>query len=199
MKTYLQLIFESRVRKFVTKAEAQAKLDKLPPEEQEKRVLRNAGQRHGGLGYKMKDSLKRQRVERKGRSDVQTDPNVKKTDYSKAVSDITSQGKEAHHNVPLDRASELFKGKTTAERQKIRDKFAEYGVYFGNDPRNLSGLSAKDHRGEGGAHRQLDAMDKSINPRRKKESDRIFDKIRSLGISKKEKERKKKTADNSTV
>ena len=42
-------------------------------------------------------------------------------------------------------------------------------------------------------------MDKSINPRRKKESDRIFDKIRSLGISKKEKERKKKTADNSTV
>ena len=199
MKTYLQLIFESKVRKFVTKAEAQAKLDKLPPEEREKRVLRNAGQRHGGWGMKMKDSLKRQRVERKGRSDVQTDPSVKKKDYSKAVSDITSQGKEAHHNVPLDRASELFKGKTTAERQKIRDKFAEYGVYFGNDPRNLSGLSAKDHRGEGGAHRQLDAMDKSINPRRKKESDRIFDKIRSLGISKKEKERKKKTADNSTV
>ena len=92
MKTYLQLIFESRVRKFVTKAEAQAKFDKLPPEEQEKRALRNSGKDYGGWGYKMKDSLKRQRVERKGRSDVHTDPNVMKTDYSKAVSDITSQG-----------------------------------------------------------------------------------------------------------
>ena len=199
MKTYRQLIFEAKEKRFVTKAEAQAKFDKLPPEEQEKRVLRNAGQRHGGWGFKMKDSLKRQRVERKGRSDDQTDPSVKKSDYSTAVTDITSQGKEAHHNVPLDRAAELFKGKTTAEKQKIRDKFAKFGVYFGNDPRNLSGLSAKDHRGEGGVHRQLDAMDRSINPRRKKESERIFDKIRSLGISKKEKERKKKTAEYSTV
>ena len=41
-------------------------------------------------------------------------------------------------------------------------------------------------------------MDKSIK-KAGKESDSIFGKIKDLGISKKEKERKKKTADDSTV
>ena len=63
MKTFREFIAE--VRRFVTKAEAQAKFDKLPPEEQEKRVLRNSGKNYGGRGTKMNDSLKKQQKERK--------------------------------------------------------------------------------------------------------------------------------------
>ena len=63
MKTFREFITE--VRRFVTKAEAQAKFDKLPPEEQEKRTLRNSGKDYGGWGTKMKDSLKKQQKERK--------------------------------------------------------------------------------------------------------------------------------------
>lgn len=63
MKTFREFIAE--VRRFVTKAEAQAKFDKLPPEEQEKRTLRNSGKDYGGWGTKMKDSLKKQQKERK--------------------------------------------------------------------------------------------------------------------------------------
>ena len=178
MKIFTDFIAEARKeRRFVTKAEAQAKFDKLPPEEQEIRVLRNAGQKHGGWGTKMKDSLKKQRVERKGRSGDQTDPNVKKKDYNKAVKDITDKGLEAHHNVPLDRGAALFKGKTPEERQKIRDKHAEYDIHFGNDPKNLSGLSQKDHLGPGGVHRQLDAMDRSIK-KAGKEKEGIFNRIK---------------------
>ena len=63
MKTFREFIAE--VRRFVTKAEAQAKFDKLPPEEQEKRTLRNSGKDYGGWGTKMKDSLKKQQKERR--------------------------------------------------------------------------------------------------------------------------------------
>ncbi len=63
MKTFIQFISEAR--RFVSKAEAQAKFDKLPPEEQEKRVLRNSGKNYGGWGTKMKDSLKKQQKERR--------------------------------------------------------------------------------------------------------------------------------------
>ena len=63
MKTFREFITE--VRRFVTKAEAQAKFDKLPPEEQEKRVLRNSGKNYGGWGTKLKDSLKNQQKKRR--------------------------------------------------------------------------------------------------------------------------------------
>ena len=63
MKTFREFITE--VRRFVSKDEAQAKLDKLPPEEKEKRVLRNSGKNYGGWGTKLKDSLKNQQKKRR--------------------------------------------------------------------------------------------------------------------------------------
>ena len=207
MKTYLQFIFEVNYPEDGTDIEKErwnkvkAKLDSMSDEDRESRIIGAVGKDKDGMqrySLKLKASRKKQQVVRKDRADFQTDPSVKKRDYKSAVKDITSKGDEAHHNVPLDRGETLFKGKTKRERQKLRDKYAKLGIYFGNDPRNLSSLSAKDHRGEGGAHRQIDAMDKSIK-KAGKESDSIFGKIKDLGISKKEKERKKKTADDSTV
>tara|TARA_B100000287_G_scaffold376162_1_gene377121 strand:+ start:35 stop:613 length:579 start_codon:yes stop_codon:yes gene_type:complete len=157
-----------------------ARLDAMSDEDREARIIGTLGKDSKGIqryGFKRASSRKNQQVVRKGRSDVQTDPSVKKKDYNKAVKDITDEGDEAHHNVPLDRAASLFKGKSPEERQKIRDKHAKFGIHFGNDPKNLSGLSAKDHRGEGGAHRQLDAMDRSIK-KAGKEKEGIFNRIK---------------------
>tara|TARA_B100001079_G_C16175369_1_gene410394 strand:- start:40 stop:708 length:669 start_codon:yes stop_codon:yes gene_type:complete len=154
----------------------------MSDEDRKARIIGSLGRDKDGhqrYGFKSSESRKRQQVTRKDSSSDQTDPKVKKKDYNKAVKNITDKGLEAHHNVPLNRARQLFKGKTPEQQQAIRDKHAEYGTYFGNDPRNLSGLSAKAHRGEGGAHRQLDAMDKSIKKAGKK-SDSIFGKIKSV-------------------
>ena len=81
MKIFTDFIAEARKeRRFVTKAEAQAKFDKLPPEEQEIRVLRNAGQKHGGWGTKMKYSLKKQQKKR-----FETLKPLKKDDFVQAA------------------------------------------------------------------------------------------------------------------
>ena len=197
MKTYLQFIFEVNYPEGGTDIEKERfnrvknKLDSMSDKDRESRIIGTAGKDKYGQRYslKLKASRKKQQVVRKDRADYQTDPSVKKGDYRSAVKDITSKGDEAHHNVPLDRGASLFKGKTKRERQKLRDKYAKLGIYFGNDPRNLSSLSAKDHRGEGGAHRQLDAMDKSIKKAGKK-SDSIFTKIKELGINNKQKDRR---------
>ena len=159
-----------------------ARLSAMSDEDREARMIGTLGKDKDGIqryGLKKKASRKNQQVVRKGRGDDQTDPSVKKRDYNRAVKDITDKGLEAHHNVPLDRGASLFKGKSPEERQRIRNKYAKYGTHFGNDPRNLSALSAKDHRGEGGAHRQLDAMDRSIK-KAGKESEGVFGKIKSI-------------------
>lgn len=69
-KTFEEFVSEAyliEARRFVTKDEAQAKFDKLPPEEREKRELRNSGANQGGWGTKLKDSLKKQRKRRSQR------------------------------------------------------------------------------------------------------------------------------------
>jgi len=69
-KTFKEFVEEAYLiegRRFVTKDEAQAKFDKLPPEEREKRDLRNSGANQGGWGTKLKDSLKKQRKRRSQR------------------------------------------------------------------------------------------------------------------------------------
>ena len=188
MKTFIQFIAEVNYPEKGSDAEKErwnkvnTRLSAMSDEDREARMIGTLGKDKDGVqryGLKKKASRKNQQVVRKGRGDDQTDPDVKKKDYNKAVKDITDKGLEAHHNVPLDRGAALFKGKSPEERKKIRDKHAEFGTHFGNDPKNLSGLSAKDHRGEGGAHRQLDAMDKSIK-KAGKQSDSIFGKIKSI-------------------
>ena len=69
-KTFKEFVEEAyliEARRFVTRDEAQAKFDKLSPEEREKRDLRNSGANHGGWGTKLKDSLKKQRKRRSQR------------------------------------------------------------------------------------------------------------------------------------
>tara|TARA_Y100001963_G_scaffold87325_1_gene120735 strand:- start:41 stop:676 length:636 start_codon:yes stop_codon:yes gene_type:complete len=189
MKTFIQFIAEVNYPEKGSDAEKErwnkvnTRLSAMSDEDREARMIGTLGKDKDGVqryGLKKKASRKNQQVVRKGRGDDQTDPDVKKKDYNKAVKDITDKGLEAHHNVPLDRGAALFKGKSPEERKKIRDKHAEYGTYFGNDPKNLSGLSAKDHRGEGGAHRQLDAMDRGIK-RAGRNPARVFNKIKEIG------------------
>ena len=188
MKTFIQFIAEVNYPEKGSDAEKErwnkvnSRLSSMSDEDREARMIGTLGKDKDGIqryGLKKRASRKNQQVVRKGRGDDQTDPNVKKKDYNKAVKDITDKGLEAHHNVPLNRARQLFKGKTPKQQQAIRDKHAEFGTHFGNDPKNLSGLSAKDHRGDGGAHRQLDAMDKSIK-KAGKESEGVFGKIKSV-------------------
>tara|TARA_B100000131_G_scaffold148738_1_gene144471 strand:+ start:214 stop:864 length:651 start_codon:yes stop_codon:yes gene_type:complete len=188
MKKFIQFITEVNYPEKGSDAEKErwnkvnARLSAMSDEDREARMIGTLGKDKDGIqryGLKKKASRKNQQVVRKGRGDVQTDPSVKKRDYNRAVKDITDKGLEAHHNVPLDRGASLFKGKSPEERQRIRNKYAKYGTHFGNDPRNLSALSAKDHRGEGGAHRQLDAMDRSIK-KAGKESEGVFGKIKSI-------------------
>ena len=188
MKRFIQFITEVNYPERGSSIEQErwnkvnARHQAMSDEDREGRIIGSLGRDKDGhqrYGFKSTEARKRQQVTRKDSSSNQTDPNVKKKDYNKAVKDITDKGLEAHHNVPLNRARQLFKGKTPKQQQAIRDKHAEFGTHFGNDPKNLSGLSAKDHRGEGGAHRQLDAMDKSIK-KAGKESEGVFDKIKSV-------------------
>ena len=169
MKTFRQFIFEA------SREEAERKrLEKDNPDEWR---VRNVG--GGNWTTKRKSSIAGQGQRRSGSGQDQTNPEVKKSDYDSKVSRITSQGKEAHHRVPLTRARTLFGNKSPEEREKIRKRHSEVGVHFGNDPKNLVGLSPERHRGAGGAHRQYDAMDRGIK-RAGNKADKIFSKLRSL-------------------
>ena len=188
MKTFREFIAEVNYPKKGSDIEkarwekVNARHQAMSDEDRKARIIGSLGRDKDGhqrYGFKNSESRKRQQVTRKDSSSNQTDPNIKKKDYNKAVKNITDKGLEAHHNVPLNRARQMFKGKTPEQQQAIRDKHAKHDVYFGNDPKNLSALSAKAHRGEGGAHRQYDAMDRGIK-RAGKKSDRIFGKIKSI-------------------
>ena len=188
MKTFIQFIAEVNYPEKGSSIEQErwnkvnARHQAMSDEDRKARIIGSLGRDKDGhqrYGFKSTEARKRQQVTRKDSTKNQTDPKVKKKDYNTAVKDITDKGLEAHHNVPLNRAAALFKGKSPEERQKIRDKHAEFGTHFGNDPKNLSALSADEHRGKGGAHRQLDAMDRSIKKAGKK-SDSIFGKIKSI-------------------
>lgn len=117
---------------------------------------------------------------RQTKAQDQTDPNVKSSEYKGKVSRITSQGKEAHHRVSLDRAASLFKGKSPEQQQEIRRRHAKVGVHFGNDPKNLIGLSRERHTGGGDSvHRETEKMDRSIK-KAGNESSKVFDAIKKL-------------------
>jgi hypothetical protein len=175
MKTFNQFIIEA------SREEAQARLDALPRKEREKRHVRKVGKAGtDNWGLKLKSSHKGQISRRTGSAKQQTDPNVSSSEYKSKVSRITSQGKEAHHRVSLSRAKELFKGKSPEEQQKIRDRHAKVGVHFGNDPRNLVGLSRERHTGGGDSvHRETEKMDKSIK-KAGSETEKVFGAIRKL-------------------
>ena len=188
MKRFIQFITEVNYPERGSSIEQErwnkvnARHQAMSDEDREGRIIGSLGRDKDGhqrYGFKSTEARKRQQVTRKDNADVQTDPSVKKSDYNKTVKGITSKGLQHHHNVPITRAAALFKGKSPEERQKIRDKHAEFGTHFGNDPRNVTGLSQKDHLGPGGVHRQLDAMDKSIK-KAGKESEGVFDKIKSV-------------------
>ena len=66
-KTFKEFVEEAYLiegRRFVPKHVAQVKFNNMPPEEREKRYLRNSGANHGGWGTKLKDSLGKQRKRR---------------------------------------------------------------------------------------------------------------------------------------
>lgn len=175
MKTFRKFILEA------SREEAQARLNALSPEEREKRHVRKVG-RAGtdSWGLKLKSSHKGQIKNRSGRSKEQTDPSVNPNEYQDKVSRINAQGKEAHHKVSLSRASSLFKGKSPEEQEKIRKTHAKVGVHFGNDPKNLVGLSREKHTGGGDSvHRETERMDKSIK-KAGQEPSRIFGAIKKL-------------------
>ena len=66
-KTFKEFVEEAYLiegRRFVPKHVAQVKFNNMPPEEREKRYLRNSGANHGGWGTKLKASLEKQRKRR---------------------------------------------------------------------------------------------------------------------------------------
>jgi len=170
MKTFQEFILEA------SREEAEKK--RLAKDNPEEWRVRNVGD--GKWTTKRKSSISGQGKTRGGSSKDQTDPGVKSSEYRDKVSRITSQGKEAHHRVPLTRARELFKNKSPEERQEIRKRHAKVGVHFGNDPKNLVGLSREKHTGSGDSvHRETDRMDKSIK-KAGQESSKIFSAIKNL-------------------
>ena len=170
MKTFGEFILEGQAREDAEKK----RLVKDNPDEWR---VRNTG----GAAWttKRKSSISGQGRTRGGSAKDQTDPNVKPNDYKDKVSKITTKGKEAHHKVPLTRAKKLFKNKSPEEREEIRTRHSKVGVHFGNDPKNLVGLSPEKHRGAGGAHREYDAMDKGIK-KAGQEPSKVFSAIKKL-------------------
>jgi hypothetical protein len=168
-KTFGEFILEA------SREDAEKKrLSKSNPDEWR---VRNVG--GGNWTTKRKSSISGQGKTRGGSTKDQTDPEVKPNEYKDKVSRITSKGKEAHHRVPLTRARELFKNKSPEERQEIRKRHSKVGVHFGNNPKNLVGLSPERHRGAGGAHREYDALDKGIK-KAGQEPSKVFGAIKKL-------------------
>jgi len=179
MKTFKEFISE---KSFSSRKEAEKYHEENPPYGDEPYHIRRKNRRGEPESWRPVRASKRnaQSKTRGGSSKDQTDPGVKSSEYKDKVSRITSQGKEAHHRVPLTRARELFKNKSPEERQEIRKRHAKVGVHFGNDPKNLVGLSREKHTGSGDSvHRETDRMDKSIK-KAGQESSRIFSAIKNL-------------------
>jgi hypothetical protein len=116
MKTFQEFIAEAYLiegRRFVPKDEAQAKLDKMSPEEREKRSLRNSGANRGGWGTKLKDSLKKQK---KRRSET-LNPLTKNELESQAKKDLSRKNPSELASIAFDREEDARKKKKEAARR----------------------------------------------------------------------------------
>ncbi len=186
LKTFKEFVEETYITEGQSREDAEKKrLAKENPDEWSVRKVGRSGEE--SWTTKRKKSIKGQGERRSGSSKEQTSPDVNPSKYKEKVSRIASQGKEAHHRVSLSRARELFKGKSPEEQQQIRARHARVGVYFGNDPRNMIGLSRERHTaGKGSVHREIERMDKSIK-KAGQESSKVFGAIKKL-----KEERKKK-------
>jgi len=179
MKTFREFILE---KSFSSRKEAEEYHKENPPYGDEPYHIRRKNRRGEPESWRpVRASIRNaQGKTRKTKSQDQTDPNVNSNRYKDKVSRINDQGKEAHHIVSLSRASSLFKGKSPEQQQEIRDRHARVGVHFGNDPRNLVGLSRERHTGGGDSvHRETERMDKSIK-KAGQEPSRIFGAIKKL-------------------
>jgi hypothetical protein len=179
MKTFREFILE---KSFSSRKESEEYHRENPPYGDEPYHIRRKNRREEPESWRPVRASKRnaQDKTRKTKSQDQTDPSVDSNQYDDKVSRINSQGKQSHHRVSLDRAASLFKGKSQEQQQEIRDRHAKVGVYFGNDPKNLIGLSRERHTGEvDSVHRETEKMDRSIK-KAGKEPSKIFGAIKRL-------------------
>jgi len=181
MKTFKEFIFITE-KSFSSRKEAEDYHKENPPYGDEPYHIRRKNRRGEPESWRPVRASARnaQGKTRKTKAQDQTDPSVKSSQYKGKVSRITSQGKEAHHRVSLDRAASLFKGKSAEQQQEIRNRHARVGVHFGNDPRNLVGLSRERHTGGANSvHRETERMDRSIK-RAGQEPSKVFGAIKKL-------------------
>lgn len=178
-KTFKEFVEEAYLIEGQSREEAEKKRQsKENPDEWRVRKVGRRGEE--SWTTKRKSSLSGQGKTRTGSAKQQTDPEVNPSEYKAKTSKIADANKEAHHKVSLTRAKELFSGKTPEERQEIRARHARIGVHFGNDPRNIIGLSRERHTGgKESVHREIERMDRSIKKAGEKSS-RVFDAIKKL-------------------
>ena len=117
---------------------------------------------------------------RNNRLKAQTSSSVDPATSEATRAKINGDGKQHHHKVPASRADGLVEKYGGKIPEKVHQAHNKVGVHLGNDPRNFLGLTGPEHKA---AHRQFDALDKSI-----KAADGgqyVFNQLkRSLGFSK---------------
>tara|TARA_B100000700_G_scaffold302031_1_gene371886 strand:- start:76 stop:639 length:564 start_codon:yes stop_codon:yes gene_type:complete len=134
------------------------------PEDGIERVLRQYGSKKFPNGSIELASSRKRNVgcshpKRKHRIQSQTDPNVDKQAYAEICADAAFNECEAHHIMPLARCQPMFEGKTEEERQAIRDRDAKFGIYYGNDARNIMVLDWRTHKE---VHEEYNALDRHL-------------------------------------
>ena len=104
-----------------------------------------------------------------------TSPNVDLTKFAKKKRTINNRGKEAHHNMPLERTSHVS-SMSPEEQSKFHNTMNSVGSFVGNDRRNLIGVTPEEHKD---IHKTYKAMDQSIKKAGTK-TDSIFDRLKKL-------------------
>ena len=162
--------FKILLPEMATKAEVQARLDKMPEAERAKRMIgtlgRNKKTGEQQYGMKLKQSRKNQARRRgEGLKDVDSDlPSKTKERGERKTKKIIGRGKEAHHLTQVSQSTKEFKGLSPEQRKAKREKDAKQHKYHGSDPRNLAqtegpkGGKGIPHRGEKGYHSSQKAV-----------------------------------------
>lgn len=142
----------------------------------EEREIRNYGSKvkpGGNVRRVSTMDIQRARYTSRGRDVTSPDANLPK--FAKKKRKINNRGKEAHHNVPLERTSHVA-SMSPEKKSKFHKTMNSVGSFVGNDRRNLISVTPDDHRE---IHKTYKAMDRSIKNAGKK-PDSVFGRIKRL-------------------
>jgi hypothetical protein len=142
----------------------------------EEREIRNYGSKvkpGGNVRRVSTMDIQRARYTSRGKDVTSSDADLPK--FAKKKRKINNRGKEAHHNMPLERTSHVS-SMSPEERSKFHRTMNSVGSFVGNDRRNLISVTPDEHKE---IHKTYKAMDRSIKNAGKK-SDSVFGRLKKL-------------------